>query len=83
MCRKLELIKCENVVAADGGGVWILQESTEMATCAGEVCRVWRGGFLPMCGGCAGGNGVFCVRLRVAGERGGGGELSGACAAEW
>ena len=49
MCRKLELIKCENVVAADGGGVWILQESTEMATCTGEVCRVWRGreGFFP------------------------------------
>ena len=28
-----------------------------------------------MCGGCVGGNGVFCVRLRVAGERGGGGAL--------
>ena len=40
MCRELELIKCKNVVAVDGGGVRILQESTKVATCAGEI---WRG----------------------------------------
>ena len=43
MCRELELIKCKNVVAVDGGCVRILQESTKMATCAGEVCGIWRG----------------------------------------
>ena len=43
MCRELELIKCKNVVAVDGGGVRILQEGAKVATCAGEVCGIWRG----------------------------------------
>ena len=49
MCRELELIKCKNVVAVGGGGVRILQESTKMIACAGEVCWIWRGveGVLP------------------------------------
>ena len=41
------------------------------------------GGRLPMRGGCVGGNVVFCVRLRAVGGRGGEGEWSSACAAEW
>ena len=47
MCRELELIKCKNVVAVDGGGVRILQESAKVATAriwqVREVCGIWRG----------------------------------------
>ena len=34
MCRELELVKCENVVAVDGGGIGILQEGAKMIACA-------------------------------------------------
>ena len=49
MCRELELVKCKNVVAIDGGGIGILQEGAKMIACAGEVCWIWRGveGVLP------------------------------------
>ena len=42
MCRELELVKCKNVVAIDGGGIGILQEGAKMIACAGEVCWIWR-----------------------------------------
>ena len=49
MCRELELVKCKDVVAVDGGGIGILQEGAKVIACAGEVCRIWWGveGVLP------------------------------------
>ena len=43
MRGELELVKCKDVVAVDGRGVGILQESAKMIACAGEVCWIWRG----------------------------------------
>ena len=49
MRRELELIKCEDVMAIDGGGLWILQEGAKVIACTGEVCGIGRGveGVLP------------------------------------
>ena len=79
MCRELELVKCENVVAVDGGGIRILQEGAKMIACAGEVCWIWRGveGVLP----CAvvmqvGAEGFVCgLSQSVGGEVEGDGEV--------
>ena len=84
MCRELELIKCKNVVAVGGGCVRILQEYEDGHMRRGGLLDLpGSGGCLPMCGGCVGGNVGFCVRLRAVGGRGGEGEWSSACAAEW
>ena len=49
MRRELELIKCEDVMAIDGRGLWILQEGAKVIACTGEVGGIWRGveGVLP------------------------------------
>ena len=49
MRRELELIKCEDVMAVDGRGLWILQEGAKVIACTGEFCGIWRGveGVLP------------------------------------
>ena len=49
MCRELELVKCEDVVAVAGRGLRILQEGAKVIACTGEVCWIWRGveGVLP------------------------------------
>ena len=43
MCRELELVKCKDVVAVDGGGIGILQEGAKVIACTGEICWIWRG----------------------------------------
>ena len=46
---KLELVKCENVVAIGGRCVRVLQQSSKMITRTGEVSWIWWGveGLLP------------------------------------
>ena len=49
MCRELELIKCEDVMAVDGRGLRILQEGAKVIAGTGEVCGIRWGveGVLP------------------------------------